>query len=259
MTATAPGREVIVTDTPEAAAARAAQLVRTLAATAVRDRGRFTLALSGGTTPRLVYDELGRSALSDEMPWGQAEIFFGDERDVSQDHVESNCRMAHRCLLDHVPLAPVQIHPMRGDADDLPAAAAEYERTIRQLVPAEGDGPPRFDLILLGMGADGHVASLYPGTPAAAEDQKLVTACSVDVLGRWRVTFTFPLINAARNVLLLVTGKDKAPAVACLVGDCDCAGGFRGDLPAARVRPERGKLFVILDAAAGRQAGLRPE
>ncbi len=192
--------------------------------------------------------------MKDQLPWSHVEVFFGDERDVPHDHVESNYRMVQRTLLDNVPVQPGCVHPMRADADDLQAAAAEYEQTIREIVPADENGIPRFDLLLLGMGADGHTVSLYPGTEALAETEKLVTACFVPVLGRRRITFTYPLINAARNVILLVTGGDKAEAVADFFGDDEER---RKRLPAASVAPTDGKLFLVLDDAAGRQAGLR--
>jgi 6-phosphogluconolactonase len=184
------------------------------------------------------------------------EIFFGDERDVPHDDVESNYNMALRTLLDFVPIQPTRVHPMRGDAADLPAAAAEYERIIRQLVPAGPAGTPVFDLVLLGMGVDGHTASLFPGTEALAVADKLVTSYFVPVLGRSRMTLTLPLINAARNVIFLVTGEDKASAVAVLMGNDKAA---RQRIPSAHVAPAAGKLTFILDQAAAKLTNLQAE
>ncbi len=183
------------------------------------------------------------------------EIFFGDERDVPQDHVESNFRMVQRSLLDHVPIDLARVHPMPADAEDIQAAADQYEQAIRRIVPSEGGPIPRFDLILLGMGGDGHTASLFPNTDALKEHKRLVHAGFVPVLGRKRMTFSFPLINAARNVMFLVTGSDKAEAVLGVLGDSE---EIRKQLPAAAVRPTDGALIIVLDAAAARLTGLAP-
>ena len=147
---------------------------------------------------------------------------------------------------------PDNIYPMRADAADLSAAAAEYEQTLRRLITDQLDGVPRLDLVLLGMGADGHTASLFPCTPEALDEtQRLVLAHHVPVLGRNRMTITLPLINAARNVMLLVTGEDKAPAVGALLGDDDAA---RVALPVSRVCPRDGLSMLVLDAAANRRS-----
>jgi 6-phosphogluconolactonase len=191
---------------------------------------------------------LTRPPLAESVPWSRLEIFFGDERDVPQDHVENNYRMVASVLLDHVPVVPGQVHPMPADSPDLPAAAREYELLIRRLVPpAAGSDVPRLDLVLLGMGGEGHTASLFPDTPALAERERLVVAQFVPVIGRKRMTFTFPLINAARKVVFFVTGADKSGAVAAVLGE---DAGRRGRFPAARVQPAGGELVFILDAAA---------
>jgi len=200
-----------------------------------------------------LYRHLAASGASGEVPWAQLDIFFGDERDVPHDHVESNYRMAQRALLDHVPIQPVRVHPMPADSGDLAGAAAEYEALIRQRVASDESGLPRFDLVLLGMGGDGHTASLFPGTEALKEGKKLVTAYHVPVLGRGRMTFTYRLINAARTVLLLVTGDDKAEAVAKLLA---ADPPDKSELPAAGVRPA-GKLILVLDSAAAKRTDLR--
>ena len=232
-------------------------MVKQIICEAADEDSMCRVALAGGTTPHGLYLMLAGAALSGEVPWHNVEVFFGDERDVPQDHVESNYRMTQQTLLDHVPIEPHHIHPMPADAGELDTAAANYEATVRRTVPPDSEGgPPAFDLILLGMGGDGHVASLFPETEALDEQDKLVTAYFVPVLGRWRMTFTFPLINAAKNIVFLVTGTDKAEAVATLLGDDAAA---RDRLPAARVRPTDGKLSLVLDTAAARLTGLRPE
>ena len=248
---------IVVKQSAEEATWAATAMVKQIICDAVDERSICRLALAGGTTPHGLYLMLAGAALSGEVPWHDVEVFFGDERDVPQDHVESNYRMAQQTLLDHVPIEPGHIYPMPADAGQLETAAKAYEATISQTVPPRADGqPPAFDLILLGMGGDGHVASLFPETEALDEKDRLVTAYFVPVLGRQRMTFTFPLINAAKNVVYLVTGADKANAVAALLGNDEAA---RSRLPASRVQLTDGKLSLVLDVAAARQTGLRPE
>ena len=187
------------------------------------------------------------------MPYQRVEFFFGDERNVPHDNIESNYRMAQRTLLDFLPVDPGHIFPMPADREDLDGGAAEYEKTIRD-VPGGSDGTPVFDLILLGIGGDGHTASLFPDTPALDERQKLVIAQFVPVLGRQRMTFTFPLINAARCVMCLVTGDDKAPVMAEVLSEDPST---KAHLPAARVNPQ-GTLVFAMDAAAARMSEHAP-
>jgi len=240
---------------PADATEACAVLFREIVTDAVAEAGACSVALAGGTTPHALYSYLAGKATSPTAPWQHLEVFFGDERDVPQDHVESNYHMVQRTLLDNVPIPLDLIHPMPADAEDLTAAAAEYEETIRRVVPAGPDGIPRFDLILLGMGGDGHTASLFPNTQAVDEQEKLVVEHFVPVLGRSRMTFTFPLINAAKNIILMVTGDDKAEAVEKLLdGTEDIA-----SLPAAGVSPPGGQLTIVLDMAAARRAGLRSQ
>ncbi len=248
-------RKIIVEQTDGEATEFAAVLFQSIVCESVAQKGACCVALSGGTTPHMLYHRLARSVVQDEVPWSSVDVFFGDERDVPQDDVESNYHTVQRALLDHVPIPPGRVHVMCADADDLDAAAVEYERTIREVVKTDGGKTPRFDLILLGMGADGHTASLFPALRKTLDEQKkLVTAHFVPVLGRSRMTFTLPLINAARNVIILVTGADKAGAVAAVLGEDKDAS---ATLPVAGVRPSDGRLFFILDASAAREAGLK--
>lgn len=240
-------QQVVIEPTAAQAATFMADLIKTIVCDVVARREHCHMALAGGTTPHLLYQALTNSAATGEVPWGGVTIYFGDERDVPLDHVESNYYMAQRTLLDHVPIEPDRIHPMRGDADDLDAAAAEYEQIIRRQVPAGPDGVSKFDLILLGVGADGHTASLFPDTAALDEQKKLVACNRVPVLGRDRLTFTFPLINAARHVILMVTGEDKAPAVKKLL---DADPKVRREIPAGRIEPAGGALTLVMDAVA---------
>jgi len=246
---------VLVHETAAEAMAEAAKLFKTLACEAIGERDVCRVALAGGTTPHALYQSLAEEGVREQMPWGKLEFFFGDERDVPLDHVESNYNMVQRIMLDHLPISPSRVHPMRADADDLPAAAAEYERIIRAVFDVSPEEVPRFDLILLGLGADGHTASLFPGCEPVDVEDRLVTACFVPVLGRWRMTFTFPLINAARNVVLLVTGRDKAHVVASLLSQDPAR---KEGLPVARVCPSDGRFLIVLDEAANRLSEHRP-
>jgi len=226
-----------------------ADMVHMIICESVSKTGSCKIALAGGTTPHALYRELAGEVVSCEVPWQGVDVFFGDERDVPHDHVESNFHMAQRALLDHVPVSPGRVHPMPADSDDLDAAAERYEQLIRTTVSAVSDGIPSFDLILLGMGGDGHTASLFPFTDALKETNRLVVSHFVPVLGRRRMTFTFPIINAARNIVALVTGADKAEAISILMGDDEEA---RADLPFSMIRPTCGELFLALDITAAR-------
>jgi 6-phosphogluconolactonase len=214
------------------------------------------VALSGGTTPGETYRHLAGPPHAEQVPWQRVHVFFGDERDVPQDNVENNYRLVSKLLLDQVPVALPKIHPMPADCRDLAAAAEQYESLVRRTVPSEtidGVELPCFDVILLGIGADGHTASLFPDTPALAERSKLIVAQYVPVIGRNRMTFTFPLINAARHVIFLVTGADKADVIARVLSDNPAV---RSQLPAGRVQPRSGALTFILDAQAARHASV---
>ena len=243
---------VTVAADPSAAARAAAALVAETIARRIEVAPQCTIALCGGTTPRELYRLLAAPPLSEGIAWDKVQVFFGDERDVPQDHVENNYRLASRALLDHVPIPLSNVHPMPADCRDLAAAAEQYEDLITRLVPPGPYGTPAFDLILLGLGADGHTASLFPDTPALNERHRLVAAQFVPVIGRNRMTFTFPLINAARSVIVLVTGPDKAGAVAAVLkGDFT----LRTRFPAVAVQPD-GELTFILDEAAARNASV---
>ncbi|MBI5725632.1 MAG: 6-phosphogluconolactonase [Planctomycetes bacterium] len=251
----AQNRKIVIENSADQAARTAAGLFRQIACEVAVGQNSCRIALCGGTTPRALYEHLAGGVATDNLPWSRLEIFFGDERDVPPNHPDSNYNTVQRTLLDNVPIPPDKVHPMHGDAQDLSAAAAEYEKTIRSLVPAGAGGLPRFDLILLGMGGDGHTASLFAGCPAVKERRKLVTAGFVPVIGRERLTITFPLINAAASVILLVTGLDKADAVACLLNEGASAA---QRLPAANIQPADGNFCIVLDNDAARYVRNRP-
>ncbi|MDZ4700713.1 MAG: 6-phosphogluconolactonase [Rhodothermales bacterium] len=220
---------------------RAAEAVAALIRHAVDQRGRCTIAMAGGSTPHRLYEILATD-IRDDIPWERVHLIWGDERHVPLDHPKSNFRMAREALLERVPLLPDHIYPTPITGD--PAAdAAAYAATIDTLlVPDSG----RLDLVLLGLGDDGHTASLFPGSPALAETTRTVVAAPAPVDPRQRITLTFPAINRARNVFFLVASADKAPALACVFGK---PGGV-AECPASRVQPAGGELVWWMDEAA---------
>ena len=236
-------------DADAAMHATAEQIVEA-AATAVRSSGRFTIALAGGSTPRRLYALLATPPYATRVAWPAVEVFWGDERGVPPDDPASNYRMAHEALLAHVPVAPAHVHRIHGeDAPD--AAAADYEHELR-LVFATPSGPPRhvagarLDLVLLGMGDNGHTASLFPHSPTLDERERWVVADRVDATPSARVTLTVPVINAAALAMFLAVGADKAPMLRRVLE------GPRTPttLPAQLVAPSDGRVRWIVDAAA---------
>ena len=183
----------------------------TLADDAIAARGKFHVALSGGSTPRALYHRLTHPPFSDNIAWNRVHIYFGDERTVPPDHADSNYRMARETLLDYVPIPASQIYRIEGEALDPHAAAANYTRSLSKNLPLSSQGVVQFDLLLLGIGSDGHIASLFPSTPVLHERVRLVEAVHVKKLDTWRITLTLPVIDHARHVLIVVSGKDKAP------------------------------------------------
>jgi len=180
---------------------------------AVNDRGRFTWALAGGSTPRAVYQLLASDYYRERMPWGAVHFFWGDERHVPPDHPDSNFRMAREAMLDHVPASAENVHRVPAEEPDARRAAAEYESTLRALFALASGERPRFDLILLGLGKDGHTASLFPGGDAVRERERLVVAPWVEAQQTFRITLTPPVLNHARRALFLVSGEEKADAL----------------------------------------------
>jgi len=181
-----------------------------LADSAIATRGRFHVALSGGGTPRALYRRLARSPVAERVSWDKVHVYFSDERTVPPDHEDSNYRMAREALLDHVPIPAAQVHRMEGESLDPHAAASRYTRILTKYLPLSAQGVAQFDLLMLGLGQDGHVASLFPATPVLHERARLVEAVQVDKLHTWRITLTLPVIDHARQVMILVSGADKA-------------------------------------------------
>lgn len=239
--------EIVVLPDPHSLAEEAARRFVALAAAAIAARGRFTVALAGGSTPAELYRLLAQAPAREQVDWGRTLVFFGDERCVPPDHPWSNYRMAREALLDRVPLPPGNVYRMAGEQPPEDAATV-YAAGLRSAFDLAGSTRPRFDLILLGMGDDGHTASLFPDTPALAERRRLVVPNQPPSYVQpavTRITLTFPTLNAARAVLFLVAGVGKAEKVGAILG--------RGQpevLPAGQVQPRQGQLVWLLDQAA---------
>ncbi len=240
-------RVVVAADAKEMTKA-AADLVFERASRAVAAAGVFRIALSGGTTPGALYARLAEDARYRALPWDRTEVFWGDERHVGPDDPDSNYRLARDTLLSRVPVDPTRVHRVRAENPDARRAAADYESTL-QLVFGFAPGEwPRFDLMLLGLGGDGHTASLFPGSAALDERKRLVVAPWVEKLRAYRITMTLPVFNHAAHVMFLAAGPGKAAAVAAALDPPRDA----TPPPAALVRPLEGELTWILDRDAAR-------
>jgi len=228
----------------------AAERVASIGAQAVRESGRFVVALAGGSTPRRLYELLATAQYADRVDWTRTHVFWGDERGVPPHDPASNYRMAREALLDPLSVPEANVHRIRGE--DPPArAAAAYERELR-VAFATPEGPPtvapgrRFDLVLLGMGENGHTASLFPGLAAVRETERWVVAEHVADVAMWRITLTPPVLNAAAHVVFLVSGADKAATLQRVL-----EGPVEPDaLPAQAIAPCAGVLTWLVDAAA---------
>lgn len=232
---------------------RGASLFSQLASDAVADHGLFTVVLSGGYTPGRLYGVLsGRPEFRDRLPWDRTHFFWGDERHVPPEDPDSNFGMAHAAMLAKLGIQARNIHRIRAEKSDATAAALEYESELRSFFRASEPEAPRFDLVLLGMGPDGHTASLFPGTEAVLERDRLVVAPWVPKLGSFRITLTPVALNQADAVLFLVSGAEKADALAqVLEGPIDIQ-----RLPAQVIQPVHGSVTWLLDRAAASK--LRP-
>jgi len=213
---------------------------------AVRDHGRFTVALSGGSTPRGMFSLLASGAIPG-IPWDKIAFFWGDERHVPPDNPDSNYRMANETMLSKVPVRKEDIFRIPAEGGDANAVAKSYEETIQNSFTLKTGEFPRFDLILLGMGPDGHTASLFPGTGALRETQRIFVANWVEKMNAFRFTLTYPAINHAAEVAFLIGGPDKAATLKQVLEDK-----FAG-LPAQTIQPQNGKLLWFVDQAAASQ------
>ncbi len=239
-------RRVLVFDDAAALGEAAALEVVRTTRNAVARRGVSTLVLAGGSTPRRLYEHLAEEPYREQVDWTRVELFWGDERCVFPGHPKSNYRMAEEALLSKIPGGGT-VHRILGELEP-GRAAALYEQEIRSVT---GEQVPRFDLILLGLGPDGHTASLFPDTPDLLEERRLAVATISPQSPHDRITITLRVINAARKVMFLVKGQDKASILARVIADD--SGTRAACLPAALVRPPRGRVLWLVDrAAAGR-------
>jgi 6-phosphogluconolactonase len=221
----------------------AAQEFKRLAETAIAERGRFSVALSGGSTPRNVYSLLADNYK--DLPWDRIHIFFGDERHVPPTDADSNFRMANESLLSKVPIPESNVHRIRAELDPN-AAAEDYEKQLREFFQLKGGDWPRFDLIWLGLGEDGHTASLFPGSDAINETSRRVAANWVQKLQTFRITLTFPVLNHAAEVVFLVSRENKAQ----ILSDVLKPGAKK--YPSQSVQPENGHLIWLVDQDAAK-------
>jgi len=244
------GTPQILIATSEEWANKAAGFIHSLSEQAIRSNGRFLLTLSGGSTPKLLYRVLASDEWKRKFDWSHILFLFGDERCVPPDHTDSNFRMAQAELFQPLHIPADHIFRIKGEYNDRAAAAQEYEATIRTLTHCPAPAVPSLDLVLLGIGDDGHTASLFPGTPALHVRETLLTVGQAPSGIRDRLTLTFSALNRAAVVLFLVTGHGKAERVRQILepqSDADRS------LPAATVSPESGRLVWILDQPAAGQ------
>jgi 6-phosphogluconolactonase len=233
--------------TTEDLAASAAEFFASVVSAAVGARGVARVAISGGTTPKRMFALLADRSKPyfDQVPWGRLHLFWVDERCVPPTDKDSNYRMTNEALLEHVPLPAAQIHRIEGELDP-EAAAARYEAAIRAAFRLEGAQTPAFDLVLLGLGEDGHTASLFPHTAALFELGRIAVANHVPQKETWRITLTAPVINRGHEVAFLIEGAGKAQVVHdVFLGAYDPKA-----KPSQLIRPESGRLTLLLDAAA---------
>ncbi len=220
----------------------AAELFAAFAQKAVETSGKFSVALSGGSTPKALFGLLASPFIANQIDWAHVHLFWGDERCVPPDHADSNYRMTRETLLNHVPMPAANVHRMQGEIEPVQAAEA-YEAELSSFF---GTVQPRFDLVLLGMGDDGHTASLFPGTAALDEKTQAVTANYVDKLHTWRITLTQTAINNAAAIIFLVAGEAKAGILREVIN-----GPYQPEVyPSQLVEPVDGQLIWLVDEAA---------
>jgi 6-phosphogluconolactonase len=240
--------EIRTLTTPQELFAAAAEEVIRAATDAVAQRGRFTIALSGGSTPKSLFNLLATNART-VLPWDRMFFFWGDERHVPPTDPDSNYKMAEETMLSKIPVAAGNVFRIAAENPDAAAAAESYEKTLQKFFALQSGQFPRFDLILLGMGPDGHTASLFPGSAGLQEKSRRVIANWVDKFKTHRLTFTLPVLNAAACVAFLVSGTDKAPALHAVL-ESDAPG---EQYPSKLVRPADGKVIWLIDRAAASQ------
>jgi len=241
-------REIRILPDGAAIARRAAQEFVQAAAAAVRAKGSFDVSLAGGSTPKALYSLLVNDpTLRSQVPWDKLHLFFGDERHVPPDHPDSNFRMATEAMISKSPLKPAQVTRIKAEYPDAEKAALEYEKALREYFKLKDAEYPRFDLLLVGMGNEGHTLSLFPGTKALHPDGRIVVSNWIGKLYTERITLTAPAANNSAEIIFMVTGADKACALKAVL-----EGPFEPEqLPAQLLQPKNGKLLWLVDAAAG--------
>lgn len=235
--------KIIVSPTPEDITEQVAELFVNLADASVLDHERFSVSLAGGNTPRLLYQQLAKPPFLRRVDWARVDIFFGDERCVPPDHPDSNFRLVYDTLISQVPIPAENVHRMKGEGEPV-ASAADYDMDLRTYF--SGLSQARFDLVLVGMGTDGHTASLFPNTEVLNEKEKWVAANWIEKLNAYRMTLTAAAINGAANVAFLVTGADKAETLRDVLQGPERP----QELPAQLINPIHGALTWFVDRAA---------
>ena len=242
--------EIIVVSDSEALRRTAADIVIGKMKEIFVNKDRFSLALSGGSTPKGLYALIAEaSEYHDHVPWQRVHFFWGDERHVPPDHAESNYRMANETMLSKLPVPVENIHRVKAEMSDAEKAASEYEQELKRFTQLDTSGRPRLDCVLLGMGPDGHTASLFPETAALNEQKQSITANWVEKFHAHRITMTAPILNNADLIIFLVSGSDKAAVLRKVL-----EGDRQPDLfPSQLIKPAHGRLLWVVDktAAAG--------
>jgi 6-phosphogluconolactonase len=243
-------REVQILPDGGAIAHRAAEKIVEAAAAAVKERGVFTISLAGGSTPKALYSLLATDAtLRSQMPWDKTQIFFGDERHVPPDDADSNFRMANESMLSKVPLKPEQVNRIKAEYKDAEQSAREYEQLLRSYFKLSPGQLPRFDVLLLGMGDEGHTLSLFPGTKALHDNGRLVMSNWIGKLFTERITITAPVANNSALAVFMITKADKALALKGVL-----EGPYEPEqLPSQLIQPMNGKALWLVDTAAASQ------
>jgi 6-phosphogluconolactonase len=243
----ATNREIRILADANAIAQTAAAQFLEAAKEAVCEKGNFCVALSGGSTPKALYGLLiSNPILQATVPWGKIQFYFGDERHVPPDHTESNFRMATEAMLAKAPVDAQQVHRIKGEKRNAAQAAEEYEQDLRTSFSLAEGQLPHFDLVLLGIGPEGHTASLFPGTKALQEERRLCVSNWVGKLYTDRITLTPPVLNNAARIIFMVQGAEKAPALKAVL-----EGPYEPDqLPAQIIKPKQGKVLWLVDPPA---------
>jgi 6-phosphogluconolactonase len=242
------GQNVCVFDRKDDISSFVIETWREISQEAIEGKGVFCAALSGGKTPVDLYHQL--SGVKEMLPWDKTHIFLVDERFVPFEHHDSNYRMLKETLLDHIPIPQGNIHPIPTERSTPQTSALAYEEDLKKFFRLSKDQFPEFDLLLLGIGEDGHTASLFPGTPVLNDTIHLAAFVSMDEMRHSRITLTLPVINHAKHILFLVVGKNKAPALQKIIDQEDTS------LPASMVHPNKGKLIFVIDREANSQLSL---